>query len=375
MLHQDMFQHGAGEPFGAVSRLPGGITPRSAYDEAVVKVTLLGKQEAGVACLVDVEFSCDPGPRAVVHPDPRDVVAVRDEFPGPAADDGRVGAVKADAREIVQQHRPHFGRAGENEGQAVLPQVAPAPSALAIIVIGHKGIAVDLAEHRLDPDPAHPLGEVARAAAECYFFRQLRPVPASLHKSLMRFVPAAVAVKNAVGLLHCPAGPDDKHIAAALFRGEENIGKPERANVFDPLPDRVFPARRRRGQAVFHDRLRPVQAARRPDEPMDFREKPAWQCAVPHTPQDEVTLVIVTVPFFVKDDLGLHDQAAWNDVGAVDQTRHVPVIPQVVRGPREDRDGRGRRDMQFLFRCIGQVDRHHFHRVIIGRDKIQYLAA
>src|SRR3989338_5868173 len=97
------------------------------------------KENVKIAGLMYVKLQGEVRPYAVVHPDPRDVVAVGDEFAGLRSDDGGVGAVDTNAVEIIDQEFPGFCGGTQKEGEAILPEVSPAPSAPSVVKLRQKG--------------------------------------------------------------------------------------------------------------------------------------------------------------------------------------------------------------------------------------------
>jgi len=92
----------------------------------------------------------------VVHPDARDVVAIGQEFAGLAADDGGVAAVDPHAGEAAEQQVTHRFGLQHEQRQAVLPKIAPAATAAAVVVIGQERVAEQAAQERLHGHPLQP---------------------------------------------------------------------------------------------------------------------------------------------------------------------------------------------------------------------------
>ena len=95
----------------------------------------------------------------MVHPDSCDPVSVSDELAALASDDGGVCAVAPHAAEVIDEHASYVRRIHDDQRQTVLPEVSPAPAALAVVVVGEERAAVNTAKHRLDAYPVHPVVE------------------------------------------------------------------------------------------------------------------------------------------------------------------------------------------------------------------------
>ena len=100
----------------------------------------LFQQEIGVPRLLDVKAGSKVRPDTVVHPDAAYPVAVGDEL-AVFRDDRRVRAVEPHAAETVKYEASRLLRFGQQKGKRVLPDIAPAPAALAVIVVRQKRIA------------------------------------------------------------------------------------------------------------------------------------------------------------------------------------------------------------------------------------------
>ena len=74
----------------------------------VAKVVRVMKKDVKIAGLMYVKLEREVWPHPVIHPDPRDMVAVSDELARLRSDDRGVGAVHTNAVEIVDQERFGF---------------------------------------------------------------------------------------------------------------------------------------------------------------------------------------------------------------------------------------------------------------------------
>ena len=116
---------------------PPLVAPPAAVQLRIAEVLALLQQEAPVAGLVHIEKRRVRRPHAVVHPRAGNVVPVGDELAG-LADDRRIRAVDPHAAEVVEEHRLHGLGLGEQEREAVLPEVAPAAAAAAVVELGQE---------------------------------------------------------------------------------------------------------------------------------------------------------------------------------------------------------------------------------------------
>ena len=170
VLNQQVLQNTAGVDLAgsrplpvSVRRVPLSVDLCTPHSLGVLEVGDLRAQDIQVPRLVDVELGGHQGPEGVVHPDSGDAVAVRDKVPQALSDDGGVGSVHPHAAEAGLDHLPHAAGVHQQQRQAVLPEVPPAPASPAIVVVGQEGTAVDPPQKGLEAHPAHQAVEVRRA--------------------------------------------------------------------------------------------------------------------------------------------------------------------------------------------------------------------
>ena len=241
MLHEQVFENGAavrvtcgGAQHGALIRPPIGIDLPAAMGYVVFEVGLLAQQEAEIARLIEVELDGQQRPGAVIHPNAGDVVAVGLELARLAADDGGVAAVDAHAGEVVVQtlaHRARFRR-HEEHAKLVLPQIAPAAAAAAVVVIGQEGVAHQPAQGGLDRHPLVPQVEASVGGVEGQRLHLGLPMVA---RALQRFGEAGRAAvarheasRRCAGLIVDDG--QDEHVGVSLARRKGDICETQRAH-------------------------------------------------------------------------------------------------------------------------------------------------
>lgn len=92
-------------------------------------------------------------------------VAVGDEIAVAGPNDGGVGAVNPDAAEILLDHPAHVPGFHQQQGQAVLPQIPPAPAAPAVVMVGEEGAAEEPPQEGLETNPFHQVVKVRVSGA------------------------------------------------------------------------------------------------------------------------------------------------------------------------------------------------------------------
>ena len=178
---------------------PVGIGICPAHCLGVLEVGDPDVQNLHVSGLVNVQLQRHQRPEGVVHPDPGDAVAVRDKIPQPVADDGGIGTVNTHSAEIRLEHLLYAGGVHQQQGQAVLPQVPPAPAAPAIVVVGQEGAAVDPPQEGLEADPPHEAVKIRipGVIADVHF---LLPVGFHSVQRLLYLLRRAIGIQNSVKL-------------------------------------------------------------------------------------------------------------------------------------------------------------------------------
>lgn len=147
-LEQDVLKNRAGINRSGGRFLQNVLRPRRVLSHAaqilpVLKIRHGLEQHGKVARLVNIELCGQKRPHTVIHPDAADAVAVSDKFSGSGADNGRVRAVDADARKVLHDHAAHAVRLHQKQRQAVLPEVAPAAAAAAVVMVRQEGAAIN----------------------------------------------------------------------------------------------------------------------------------------------------------------------------------------------------------------------------------------
>lgn len=126
---------------------------RAAADLFVFEIRGLFQQNLQVTGLVQIKLGRQQRPKGMVHPDTGDIVAVSYKFALLFADDGRIRTVQPDACIVIHDHLPDTRGVHNEQRKTVLPEVTPAASTLAVIVIRQEGTAVDSAQDGLETDP------------------------------------------------------------------------------------------------------------------------------------------------------------------------------------------------------------------------------
>ena len=322
----------------------------AAVDVRILEVDLFLEQERQIAALVQVESGGEVGPCAVIHPNAWDVVAVGDELAGLPADDGRVAAIDAHTAKAAEEQVAHRLRFHHQQCQAVLPQVAPAAAAAAIVMVGEERISEQPAEGRLDRDPLHPAVEACIRAAEAEA-RDLRlPVRPRAVEPGSEVRCAAVSTDQFFDRF--TAGPihhdcEDQDVRTGFTRRQDDLSEAQAAHRLIAVHGR--PCRHPDARWADHC-LWPVQGAALTDEVLDRREETGWRRAIAFRAQNCIGHGVGSVSAFIEAQGGTRQHAVLHRADSVQQRRDMPVVAQVVGRAAEDRDRGGGSDGERLGR-------------------------
>ena len=344
LLDQQMLEDAAGVDFpcrvglpaalfGAVVRVDGG----AAHGLRVLEVGGLPVKDLDVPGLVDVEFGGHLRPQGVVHPDPGDAVAVGDEVAVPRPDDGGVGAVGPHPAEVFLDHLPDAGGVHQQQGQAVLPQIAPAAPAPAIVVVGQERTAEQPPQERLEADPPHQLVEVFVAGGK-RDVHPLLPDGAGLGKGGGRPLRAAVALPDAGGVGLAGRHAEDHHIRRLGAGGEGDVGKAEGAHRLPPFGGRAG----RQAGAALGQGAGPQIGAALPQEVLDGGPEADRLFPVGPAAAYIIKSMVGPVPPLVKRHGGPHEHPVRTGPDAVQHRGDVAVVPDVVGAAAIDGHSRRR---------------------------------
>ena len=305
----------------------------------------------------------------MVHPDPGDAVAVSDEVPDTVPDNGSVGAVNAHPAEAGPHHLSHAVRVHQQQGQAVLPEIPPAPASPAIVVVRQEGAAVEPAQKGLEGNPAHEAVKV-RAAGGIADIHSFLPIGFCLVQQRLYLPCRPAGVQDAADLPLVLRNAEKDDVLRRLSLRQRDRREPDAAHS---LPAMNLGFRGEAG-AVFIDRARVEEGAALANEGINGGVKRLWTPAVAGSTQHVVDAVIFPVALLVKGHGGLDQYAVVRCPDAVEHGGHVPVVPDVVRAPSIDGDGRDAGHALGCGVCVGDADMHDLHILTAG-DKGRDLRA
>ena len=207
LLNQQMLQNTAGINFALPAKLPAslllpvkGVNLGASHRLGVLEIRYLPVEDTHVAGLIDVQLCGHLRPQGMIHPHPRNAVAVCDKIAIAVADDSGVGSVYAYAAKVLLNHPAHIPGIHQQKGQAILPQVTPAAAAAAVVMVRQKRTAKQPAQKRLEADPLHQVvkGRVPGAALH---INLLPPVRAGGLQCGLRLIYAAVSLQHLINVL------------------------------------------------------------------------------------------------------------------------------------------------------------------------------
>ena len=299
----------------------------------------------------------------MVHPDAGDAVAVCNEIAIPLADDGGVGAVDPHAAKVLFDHLPHAGRVHQKQGQAVLPQIAPAPAAPAVVVMGQEGAAEQPPQKRLEADPSHQAVKVpvAGGKADVHLFQ---PGGAGALQSSGGLFRAAVPLPDGADVRLAVLHAQHQDVLDLLAGRQSHRREAEGAHSF---PSLCGAAGRRAGQRLKYGPRMQVGAAL-PQKGFHRGEKRlrllAAGAAAPHV----IDPVVGAVAPLVEGHGGADQHAVPGGPDAVQHGGDVAVVPDVVRAASVEGNGRGGRHPAGLVRLVAHRDQQDLRTVVRGAE-------
>ncbi|MNN22325.1 hypothetical protein D3C81_1356810 [compost metagenome] len=84
-------------------RRPCQIAILAALNEGIAEVGLRLQQQIQIAALMDIEQCSEQRPGSMIHPDPRNVVAISDKFTWLCSNNRSIASVDTDSGVIVEQ--------------------------------------------------------------------------------------------------------------------------------------------------------------------------------------------------------------------------------------------------------------------------------
>ena len=370
LLDQQMLQDGAGVDFplactlpAALLRLVCGIDLGAAHGLGILEIRSLAVEDFHIAGLVDVELGGHLGPEGVVHPDTGDAVAVGDEIAVAGPDDGGVGAVDPDTAEILLNHPAHVAGVHQQQGQAVLPEIPPAPAAPAVIMVGEEGAAEEPPQERLEADPFHQVVKVRVPGAERdvdFFF----PVAAGAVQCGLYLVPAVVLAPNGSNGFLAVLHPQQQDIMGFLAGGQGDGREPEGphglpafcgAAGLDPGILLIDGAGVKIGPALAQEGLHSgVEGFRF----LALGPKAAYI----------IYFVVGPVAPLVKGHGGPDHHPVFGGPDPVEHRGHIPVVPDVVGAAAIQGDGCDGGQPAGLILLVAHRDAEDLHIVLPGAE-------
>ena len=368
MLNEQMLQDASQiglARFGFLPRpaVPERIGVRSAHRLRILEIGSPFVQDIHISSLLNVQLQRHQRPKGVIHPNPGDSVAVRDKIPQSVANNGGIGAVNAHPAKIRPEHLLYTGGIHQQQGQAVLPQIPPAPASPAIVMVRKEGAAIDPPQEGLEADPAHKTVKVRipGAAADIHFFP---PVGADLLQRPLYLTRRLVGVQNSVDFRLILRNAQKDDVLRRLPRRQGDRREPDAAHG---LPARGFRSRRNPWRVLIHrpgTQERPALANKAVCRGIKRRRVPS----VSARSEDEIDPSVFPVSLLIKGHGGLHQHPVIRGPDTVEHGGHIPVIPNVVRAPAVDRNRRDPGEPLGRGARIGDADIHDLH-VLAAGDK------
>ena len=334
------------------------LTP---VEQGVSKVFLIFKEEVGISRFVQIHPGGKEGPETVIHPDTGDVVPVCLELTGTIANDGSVGAIQPDAGKMAEELIPNGVRLGEDQRQAVLPQIPPTTAATAVIVMGQEAASADPAQNRLDAHPTQPARKLSISGvhSETGLFR---PVTAGTSQGSRNSAGQQISAGIAVNA-------HDNLVAGALaglqdFGGKEQ-GSGHLASLY-MITLMGFGA----GIGRIHHGFRPEVAAGSHIVLGHGHTVCRGNTVFIGTP-DMIGDGVLLMAAFVKGQGGCHIQAIGAYLTPVKQAGDMTVIPDVIGGTAIKRNGSSAADLSGFLGGVNQGHLHNFGFGIICRHKAE----
>ena len=299
----------------------------------------------------------------MIHPHPGDTVPVCDEVADAVADDGGIGTVGTYAAEIRHDHFPYIIRFHKEQGQTVLPQVTPASSAPAVIVIRQEGTAVDPAKEGLEGHPGHKVVKIGISGMEMHIYLIL-PVFTGYSQCSGHIGVCTVGCVQPADLIFILLCTDPEDVDTFLSRGQSLSLKFKATHGFSSGDLRT-------GWQTFlvqDHGFGAKEASAFTDEALCCGEEALCLLSVSFRSVHIIDQVIQSVPLLIKGHGGLHLHPFLRNTDAVQHGGYIPMIPEVIRRTSVKGDHCHGREYHFLIGCIPKQDPHDLH-ICIHRNK------
>ena len=362
VFQQNVFQHRTlidgsvgGTLTAAVRGLPHVIVSHAPADLTILEVRRFFQQHREITGLVQIELCRDERPERMIHPDAGNVVAVCNEFALLFPDDGRIRAVHPDTAVVVHDHTAHIAGVHDEQRQTVLPQVAPAAPALAVVVVRQERAAEDATQNRLEADPLQIVVPDAVAGSELHI-DELLPVLPDLLQCGCRLDRSVQHVHQSGQGTRLLCQTKANNILCA-FAGSQRDGI--KCHCPHRLP--TFDQRSRRGAGLIGAHgLRVQEGAALAQEHLRCRIDGYGQCAVRSVGGSKIEHLVFAVTSLIKREARLYDHAVGGHADTVQKGRHMAVIAQIIRTAPVQRHGRHRGKGQRRGGAVYQRDKHSF---------------
>ena len=93
----------------------------------------------------------------MIHPYTGNMISICNKFSRLRSDNRCIGSIYTDTAIIINEHPAYTIRVHHQQCQTVLPQITPASSTLAIIMMRQERAAIDSSKNRLEAYPVHEL--------------------------------------------------------------------------------------------------------------------------------------------------------------------------------------------------------------------------
>ena len=112
--------------------------------KSILEISHIFGKDIKISRLIHVKLKCQERPETVVHPHSRDAVAVSDELALFRTDYRRIGTIHTDTRKITYEVISCISGIPEEQRKRILPEVTPASSSSAVVVVRQERAAVEL---------------------------------------------------------------------------------------------------------------------------------------------------------------------------------------------------------------------------------------
>ena len=95
-------------------------------------------QNIQISRLVQIQFCGNKRPVRMIHPDSGNIVSISNKFSRFASNDSCISSIYSDTAIVVYYHTAYISWFHDKKSKTILPQISPASSAFAIIVMRQK---------------------------------------------------------------------------------------------------------------------------------------------------------------------------------------------------------------------------------------------